>query len=143
MSTLITVLKMPTIGLLAIILVALIFQRVMIQLDTVRYPATGELVDVGGHRLHFRVMGTQNNLPTVVLEAGNGGFSSQWIRVQTALAEHTQVVSYDRAGFGWSDTDTQARDLARNAEQLHAGLEQLGIEPPYILVGHSMGVRLH
>lgn len=61
------------------------------------------------------------------------------MRVQDELSANTQVVSYDRAGLGWSESDPQPRDVFRNAGQLHTGLTALNIEPPYILVGHSLG----
>jgi pimeloyl-ACP methyl ester carboxylesterase len=107
--------------------------------DARDYPAPGQMIDVGGHQLHFYVTGEITDQPTVILEAGNGGFSSQWVWIQDELSTQTRVVSYDRAGLGWSESDAQPRDLFRNVEQLRTGLRRLDIEPPYILVGHSLG----
>src|SRR5713226_3222715 len=60
------------------------------------------LVDVGGYRLHFRVVDGRS--PTIVLESGGGADSSEWSSLQPQLARLTglAVVSYDRAGFGES-----------------------------------------
>lgn len=104
-----------------------------------RFPAPGQLVDVGTHQLHLNVTGTANGQPTVILEAGNGGFSTQWIRVQAELSQTMQVVSYDRPGYGWSEPAPYAVDLTRNAHDLQTALDSMGIAPPYIFVGHSMG----
>jgi hypothetical protein len=41
--------------------------------------------------------------PTVILEAGEGSFSTDWVLIQTEIAKTTKVCSYDRAGYGWSD----------------------------------------
>ena len=48
--------------------------------DADRYPARGQLVDVGGYRMH--VSGVGEGSPTVVLDAGLGGFSLDWSLVQ-------------------------------------------------------------
>jgi len=104
------------------------------------HPAPGTLVNVDGQRLHLHVTGqSSNNQPTIILEAGQGGFSTTWARVQASLSGQFQVVSYDRPGYGWSDADPQPRDLTRNSRQLRAALDELSISPPYLLVGHSMG----
>ncbi|MEQ8673742.1 MAG: alpha/beta hydrolase [Aggregatilineales bacterium] len=114
-------------------------ERIAQASDARTYPAPGQMVTVNGIDLHFYVTGEATDQPTIILEGGNGGFSAQWVRVQEALSEDTRVVSYDRAGLGWSDTDSEPRDIFRNAEQLRAGLQALDIQPPYILVGHSLG----
>ena len=65
--------------------------------DADRYPARGQLVDVGGYRLHIFCVGEGS--PTVVLDAGLGGFSLDWSLVQPELAATTRVCAYDRAGY--------------------------------------------
>jgi hypothetical protein len=42
--------------------------------DAKAYPMPGQLIDVGGHRLHLSCAGA--GTPTVVLEPGAGGMSS-------------------------------------------------------------------
>src|SRR2546423_1146233 len=70
--------------------------------DARRSPPPGVLVDVGGCRLHLNIQG-EGEGPAVVLEAGMGSFSSNWYWVQRELARTMRVVSYDRAGLGWSE----------------------------------------
>jgi hypothetical protein len=82
-------------------------QTIAARRDAERFPAPGRMVDVGGYRLHMHVMGSGG--PTVVLEAGLDLFSTNWFWVQTALASSTRVVSYDRAGLGWSDDGSPPR----------------------------------
>jgi hypothetical protein len=76
------------------------YEAIMAAGDDERYPARGQLVDVGGW-LHIYCVG--EGTPTVVLDAGLGGFSLDWSLVQPQLAGSTQVCAYDRAGYGWSD----------------------------------------
>src|SRR5205807_2458350 len=68
--------------------------------------------------------------------------SLNWRTVQTAIAEFTRVVSYDRAGLGWSDAATTPRTPSRLIGDLRALLGAAQLPPPYILVGHSFGALI-
>jgi pimeloyl-ACP methyl ester carboxylesterase len=105
--------------------------------DAQRYPAPGQLVDVGGYRLHLHCVGTGS--PTVVLDAGLSGASLDWSLVQPALGATTRVCAYDRAGMGWSDPGPAPRTPGQIARELHTLLTTAGIPGPYVLVGHSLG----
>ena len=104
--------------------------------DARRYPALGQLVDVGGYRLHIQCVGVGS--PTVVLDAGLGGSSLDWSLVQSELGSTTRVCAYDRAGMGWSDPGPQPRTPRQIAAELHTLLANAGIAGPYVLVGHSL-----
>ena len=99
--------------------------------------APGQMHDVGGHRLHLVSSGSGR--PTVVLEAALGGSSISWALVQPAIASLTRVCAYDRAGFGWSDAGPMPRTAGRVADELYTLLERGGVDPPFVLVGHSFG----
>lgn len=71
------------------------------------HPPPGRLVDVGGHRLHLQVRG--DGSPTVVFDAGLSGASHDWAGVAADIAKFTQVVTCDRAGYGWSDADAHQK----------------------------------
>jgi pimeloyl-ACP methyl ester carboxylesterase len=104
--------------------------------DARRYPAPGQLVDIGGYRLHIQCVGTGS--PTVVLDAGLGGSSLDWSLVQPSLGSTTRVCAYDRAGMGWSDAGPQPRTPRQIADEVQALLTNAGIAGPYVLVGHSL-----
>ncbi|HET9221612.1 MAG TPA: alpha/beta hydrolase, partial [Roseiflexaceae bacterium] len=104
--------------------------------DARRYPPPGQLVDVGGYRLHINCVGAGS--PTVVLDAGLGGSSLDWNLVQSELGNTTRVCAYDRAGMGWSDPGPQPRTPHQIADELHTLLMNAGIAEPYVLVGHSL-----
>lgn len=97
----------------------------------------GKLIDAGGHLLHLIVMGKEQ--PTVILESGSGDFSFIWSLVQPKVAKFSKVVSYDRAGFAWSQPGPMPRTGRQIALELHTALKNAGISPPYILVGQSFG----
>lgn len=100
-------------------------------------PAPGLMVLVGEHRLHLYCSGQGE--PTVVLDAGLGGTSLDWIRVQPELAKYTRVCTYDRAGYGWSEPGPRPRSSRRIAEELRTLLRTAAVPEPYVLVGHSFG----
>jgi len=98
---------------------------------------TGRLVDVGGHRLHVRCVGSGR--PTVVVENGLGDFSFDWALVERRVSEFARICTYDRAGYAWSDPGPKPRTFAQLNLELHDALSRLGERPPYVLVGHSFG----
>ena len=92
---------------------------------------------MNGSHLHLQSAGSE--APTVVLEAGLGGMSSVWAWIQPEIAKFSHVVSYDRAGLGWSEANATPKTAMQVALRLRALLQGSNIPPPYILVGHSMG----
>jgi pimeloyl-ACP methyl ester carboxylesterase len=102
-----------------------------------QFPPIGQMVDIGGYRLHMHVEGQGS--PTVVFDAGAGGTGLTWELVRPAIAKVTRVVVYDRAGLGWSDPSPRPRKADIMAEELHTLLINAKILGPYILVGHSLG----
>ena len=89
-------------GLVILSLIGAVFELVSEASDTRAYPPPGQMVDVGGYRLHIDCTGTGS--PTVVIEAGLGDWSTAWGFVQTEVAKTTRVCTYDRAGSGWSES---------------------------------------
>lgn len=97
----------------------------------------GQLVDVGGYRMHLYCIGQGS--PTVVLEAGLGDTWLTWYKVQPMIARVTRACSYDRSGMGWSDPSPYPRTSKVFAEELHRLLHYARIPRPFVLVGHSLG----
>ncbi len=126
-------------GIAILVLIGFTIERVAQTQVISQFLALGQLVDVGEYQMHVYVTGEATGKPTVILEAGNGGFSTQWVHLQNELSQYTQVVSYDRAGYGWSEPAPYPPNLTRNAHDLQTALDTLKIKPPYLLVGHSMG----
>lgn len=102
-------------------------------------PPPGRLIDVGGHRLHLHCLGDAG--PTVVFDVGAGAWSIHARSVQRRVAREAAVraCTYDRAGLGWSEPGPGPRTSRRMASELHAMLDRAGLDPPYLLVGHSLG----
>jgi len=99
--------------------------------------AAGRLVGLGGHRLHIYCSGKGS--PAVVVEAGLGDFSFDWVLVQARVSRFTRICTYDRAGYGFSDPGPKPRTFAQINLELHDALRSLGEKGPFVLVGHSFG----
>ena len=88
----------PVLGVLALAAVGGGYETVREAVDANAYPMPGQLIDVGGHRLHLYCTGSGS--PTVVLQPGGGDFSSAMAWIAPAVASQTRVCVYDRAGRG-------------------------------------------
>lgn len=116
------------------------------QLSRVYYESTitpgGELVDVGGYNLHYLQMGYGS--PTVIFESGVDPRSHlQWFDIQSKLSQSVTTISYDRAGYLFSDSSTKEKNIINISNDLEVMLEKIDAPKPYILVGHSIaGVTL-
>ncbi len=93
----------------------------------------GELVDVGGYRIHLNCTGSGS--PTVFVI---GGFSFDWALVQPAVASFTRVCTYDASGNAWSDRGPKPTCFNR-VEEVHRLLRNAKIDGPYVLAGFSTG----
>jgi len=123
--------------LLVLALAGAIFESRAEAADAQAYPPPGQMVDVGGFRLHLNCTGSGS--PTVVIDTGFGDASAGWGWVQPELAKTTRICTYDRAGMGWSEASPQPRTARDFATELHTLLAEANEPGPYVLVGHSMG----
>ena len=100
--------------------------------------ATTTLIDVDGHKIAFHV--TPGHGPTIVLDAGGGLDSSYWDTFIPELVKRTgsQVITYDRAGFGASDEVKGPWNVHSATKDLEVGLEKLHATQHVILVSHSL-----
>jgi pimeloyl-ACP methyl ester carboxylesterase len=97
----------------------------------------GQLVDVGGYRVH--VYCTGQGTPTVVIV---GAFSFDWALVQPEVAKFTRVCTFDPSGTTWSDPYPFAGEVPtceHRVEELHSLITRTPIEGPYVFIGFSAG----
>ena len=99
----------------------------------------GRLIDIGGYRLHLKSQGTGS--PAAVLDSGLVGNSIIWTNTLSALGKQTQACAFDRAGYAWSEPAPPdvPRTSLQIVEELRTLLTEAGVQPPYILLGHSFG----
>jgi pimeloyl-ACP methyl ester carboxylesterase len=105
-----------------------------------KLPPPGRMIDLGGRRMHVQISGESG--PSVVLESGLAATSLTWALVQPLIAPFARVMSYDRAGLGWSDDATGAATALNAVQDLELLLDRAGLSAPFILVGHSFGALI-
>jgi len=91
-------------GLIALVLIPVAlalmgasYQAIAARADGRNYPPPGQSVDVGGYQLHIYCLGEGS--PTVILDEASIDTVSDWVWVQTEVAQTTRVCAYDRAGL--------------------------------------------
>lgn len=112
--------------------------------DLSHFSPQGQMVSIqspGGElRIHLSCSGLpKRGAATVIFLHGAGDNSLVWSRVQPEVAKVYRTCTYDRPGYGWSEAGPLPRSAAQNAGELHRLLSQAGVEPPYVLVAHSIG----
>ena len=101
--------------------------------------APGNVVPVGGRRVHTMTAGAASATTGVLLESALGCPCSEWVIVQAQLAQDgIRSIAYDRPGVGWSPAADRADTPDEHAHHLSALLEALKCDR-VVLVGHSVG----
>lgn len=101
------------------------------------YEARGTSVPaLAGRHLYLDCRGTGS--PTVILESGMGEDAGSWGAVLGDAARITRTCAYDRVTRARSDPRDR-HTLADAAADLRAALAAAGEQPPFVVVGHSLG----
>jgi pimeloyl-ACP methyl ester carboxylesterase len=132
-SVLLWVVTLPFI----LLLIGTLFQTISSSIDRRRYPPPGRLVPIRGGRLHVYSQGEGE--PTIVLESGLAASSLSWRALQMELGQFIRVISYDRAGFGWSDAARTPRTINNLVSEFGEMINDLQIAGSLVLVAHSFG----
>jgi pimeloyl-ACP methyl ester carboxylesterase len=94
-------------------------------------------VQAGGVSLHVKCLG--QGAPTVIFDSGLGNDGSIWNDVQQAVSRTNRACVYDRAGLGASGPAPRPHTSRQMVRELHAVLEEVNLDGPHVLVGHSLG----
>jgi pimeloyl-ACP methyl ester carboxylesterase len=113
-----------------------IYQALATSSDRRRFLPPGKLIAINSNNWHYQIMGKGN--PTVIVDSGAGGTHLDWQLVQPEVAKFTRILTYDRAGYGWSDLSSKPRTAEQVVSELRQLLRKAEIEPPYVLVGMSL-----
>jgi len=97
---------------------------------------TDTIIDLAECKIHISESGSG---PSVVFEAGLGEDLTTWREVQPEVATFAHTFAYDRPGLGKSDPSSHTRTLEVMASELHSLLQKGKVQPPFVLVGHSLG----
>jgi len=92
---------------------------------------------VSGGGLEYVTSGS--GAPVIVLMNGGGMASQSWGAVYPQFEPFSTVFAYNRFGIGGSDRASGKQTGEVIAAALRELLAAAGLQPPYLLVGHSLG----
>lgn len=114
-----------------------LYQFIATELDKNRFKMKGKLYSVGSYRLMANTSGSGKY--SIVFESDIGTPIQQWNAVKEELAKDYRVFSYERDGYGWSDSSGEDVNIPGAVKDLRTALTRAGVSSPYILVGHGYG----
>ena len=123
------------VGIVVVVIAAAALQALLSHLSLRNNPPPGRLVELNGGQVHLLCAGEGS--PTVILQPGFG--SLVWMSVFPEIAQLTRVCTYDRPGYGWSESTSSPRNAETIVQELRMLLQTAEITPPYVLAGHSFG----
>ncbi|MGG3928234.1 alpha/beta hydrolase [Metabacillus fastidiosus] len=94
-------------------------------------------MDTSKGRLQYSISG-KGRLNIVLINGGSGPIEG-WMKILPEISEFSSVFSYNRFGVTGSDKPKEAQDGITIVETLREALTIAGFEPPFLLVGHSLG----
>lgn len=77
--------------------------------------------------------------PVIVFENGSRETFDTWDKVIASIKPEASIFAYNRPGYGKSASTDEPRDGLTIVNELRSALQRQGMQPPYILVGHSLG----
>lgn len=107
-------------------------------LEKARHPAPGVMVTVHGEKMHVYTEGTGGDTFVVLSGGGIGEPVLEYKPLWSRLARHGRVAVVEYFGYGWSETTDAPRTAENVVEETREALKLAGVEPPYVLVPHSM-----
>lgn len=101
-----------------------------------------DLISINGFKVETITYGMENNRkgkPVIVFENGRGTDFEYWLPIIKEVSKGNATFAYNRPRIGGSEDDKQLPTIDHIAGNLRQSLLEKGLNPPYILVGHSWG----
>ena len=120
------------------VVIVCIYHYSLIQKESAILQPNGTLNNVDGQNLHVYQEGAGED--TYVFMAGSGIAAPVYELkgLYRKFSQHHQIAVVDRAGYGYSDVAHDDRGIDTILAQTRQALLQSGLEPPYVLVPHSI-----
>lgn len=96
-----------------------------------------QFVEIRGKKQYYLSKG--NGEPVIVFITGLGPTLDDFEAIQNKLCKTNRVICYDRAGIGNSESFNNERTLENISSELKELLDAIGLNKPFLLVGHSRG----
>lgn len=130
------------VGIVVLVVVALVLASAVTNavLDPIERSSTepyGERVEVTGGAVNVYRAGDSG--PTIVMLGGYGTAAPalDYAPLIRELDDY-QIVVVEGFGYGYSDLTAPPRTVENITTELHEALEQVGVDEPYVVLGHSI-----
>lgn len=107
--------------------------------DRANNPAPGKLVSVLERQMHVYTEGEGDTTYVFLSGGGIGAPLLEYRPLWSRFAEHGRVAVVEYFGYGWSDDTDAPRTLDAVVSEIRKALSGADIQPPYVLVAHSLG----
>lgn len=94
------------------------------------------ITTVGNHLIHYEVLG--RGKPLIFIHGWLGSWRYWWPSMQ-AMSSQYRSFAFDLWGFGDSSKAPEQYTIDAFVEMLHQFIDTLGVAPPVVLIGHSLG----
>jgi pimeloyl-ACP methyl ester carboxylesterase len=125
-------------GVIALLGVLAAIHHISTALERPRHPAPGMMVTVHGEKMHVYTEGAGDDTFVVLSGGGIGEPVLEYKPLWSRLARHGRVAMVEYFGYGWSETTDAPRTAEKVVEEIREALKLAGVQPPYVLVPHSM-----
>jgi pimeloyl-ACP methyl ester carboxylesterase len=127
-------------SLAALLLLSAIINQVACRIEATAYPAPGRMVEVEGGTMHLVTEGSGEGKRNLVLLSGWGSPcpALDFKPLVRALRGAYSVTVVDYFGYGWSGRTDRPRTTENIVEETREALRKASIEPPYVLMPHSL-----
>jgi len=119
-----------------------ILLSVILTLACLSSSAQNRFITVDNTKIWINTIGIEDRSegqPVIVFESGHGTPMGHWDKILEGVSAMAPVVTYDRPGIGESEPDSEMPTIKNVSDRLVSVLKYLNLEPPYVLVGHSLG----
>lgn len=103
------------------------------------HPAPGSMVNVNGKKMHVYTEGQGKTTYVILSGGGIGAPVLEYKPLWSRFVEYGRVAVVEYMGYGWSDDTDVPRTSENIVEEIKAALKGANINPPYVLVAHSIG----
>ncbi len=129
------------IGILILLIAILaIYHQIALKKEAAKIIPSGQMTDLGGYQVHVYSEGLGSDTPVLVLLSGSATVAPvyDFKPLYSLLSDEYRIAVAEKAGYGYSDIIDVPRDVAAMTEEVRSALRGAYINPPYILLPHSM-----
>jgi pimeloyl-ACP methyl ester carboxylesterase len=98
-----------------------------------------QVLQVGDRRIESYVRRHESAAYTLVFESGARNCIQRWEKVLQQVPANVNVYAYNRPGYCNSSASASEPSSQNIAHELRLALRKQGLNPPYVLIGHSIG----